>query len=289
MHHAAWTQGCLKKLLAYTASQDESLRGPAIRLVCGKIVELSHFAGSIEQEAVSNLRRACLLEGAGGREDGCLVRHLMHLFLSLCVHKHTLLNNLLEAYLQSTPQVRTGIQNSISDMIKAIGPDSTELLRLVETCPEGSEVLLLAFVRTLTEGGAAHPKITETIKTLYERKKDARFMIYIVGGLPKDELLEVLPNIVALPSVGAKAALQRMLHARPAPLSPEKLIVALHKLLPSKALPMKKIAEAIEYCFGERSIFTTQVLAVILQQLVDRESCVCARVRARACVLACRL
>ena len=29
-------------------------------------------------------------------------------------------------------------------------------------------------------------------------------MIYIVAGLPKEELLDVLPNIVALPSVGAK-------------------------------------------------------------------------------------
>ncbi len=42
---------------------------------------------------------------------------------------------------------------------------------------------------------------------LAQRKKDARFMIYIVGALPKEEILDVLPNLVALPSVGAKVVL----------------------------------------------------------------------------------
>jgi hypothetical protein len=37
-------------------------------------------------------------------------------------------------------------------------------------------------------------------------------------------------------------------------------MVALHRLSPSgKELTMKKIAEAIELCFNDRSVFTTQV------------------------------
>lgn len=67
-------------------------------------------------------------------------------------------------------------------------------------------------------------------------------MIYIVSSLPKDEIHSVLPNIVALPSVGVKAALKRLIHASPPPLTPEKLIVAMHKLVPTKTLSVRKIA-----------------------------------------------
>ena len=64
-------------------------------------------------------------------------------------------------------------------------------------------------------------------------------MIYIISSLPSDELHSVLPAIVALPSVGVKAALKRLLHANPAPITPEKLIVALHKLETTKTLTVR--------------------------------------------------
>jgi len=96
-------------------------------------------------------------------------------------------------------------------------------------------------------------------------------MIYICAALSRSEVEELLPRIVALPQVGVKAALHRLLHGRYSALTPEKLMLALHKLSPSgKELTMKKIAEAIELCFNDRAVFTTQVLAVVLQQLLDQ-------------------
>ena len=46
---------------------------------------------------------------------------------------------------------------------------------------------------------------------------------------------EALPRLIGLPAADAKAALLRLLHARPAgPLSPERLAVALHRIQASK-------------------------------------------------------
>jgi hypothetical protein len=55
-----------------------------------------------------------------------------------------------------------------------------------------------------------------------------------------------------VPQVGVKAAVTRLLRSRPQPITPEKLIAALHKLAPTKDLPIRKIAEAIETCFADR-------------------------------------
>jgi len=202
-----------------------------------------------------------------------VVRHYMHLFMALCAQRHELLHALLDAYVQATPGVRTAVQHSITDMIKAIGAESPVLLKIIGNFPKGSELLLLAFVRTLTETGnpGQHKKLLDAIKALYARIGDARFMIYICSALSRSEVEELLPRIVALPQVGVKAALHRLLHARYSALTPEKLMLALHKLSPAgKDLTLKKIAEAIELCFNDRAIFTTQVLAVVLQQLLDQ-------------------
>jgi hypothetical protein len=171
-NHDRWKRGCLEKLLGYTSSVDETLRAPAIRLVCGKQFEALKVSKEIEEEAVANLRRACRLDEkesmqVEGEAPAGLDRPKIHLFLSLCAQKPRLLSKLLEAYLESSAPIRTGIHATISDMIRAIGPTSKELQEMMEECPAGSEVLILAFVATLTEGGAAHPQLVATIQVTH--------------------------------------------------------------------------------------------------------------------------
>jgi hypothetical protein len=70
---------------------------------------------------------------------------------------------------------------------------------------------------------------------------------------------ELLPRLVACAASWWKAALHRLLHSRTSSVTPENLMVALHKLTPSGTLTMKKIVDAIELCFNDRAVFTTQV------------------------------
>jgi hypothetical protein len=109
------------------------------------------------------------------------------------------------------------VQASITDMIKAVGPESPTLLSLLADVPAGAEVLVLAFVRTLTEGGERHGTLVAAIKALYARSGDARFMIYICASLPRAELEALLPKIVALPAVRPAPFLRPAPPRRPRP------------------------------------------------------------------------
>ncbi|KAJ1471599.1 hypothetical protein T484DRAFT_1843480, partial [Baffinella frigidus] len=215
VHHPSWRDACLARLLGVCVAEDEAMRSPAIRLVANKLFTVPYVLESIQDFAVTNLRKACQAEHGegsemlggeeqgvehgegsevlGGEEQGVehgegsevvggeeqgVVRHYMHLFLALCaqrhdllhalltvyVQRHDLLHALLTVYVQAAPKVRSAIQGSITDMIKAVGPESPTLLAIFADFPPGAEVLVLAFVRTLTEGGDKNAKLIDAIK-----------------------------------------------------------------------------------------------------------------------------
>ncbi|EKX45655.1 hypothetical protein GUITHDRAFT_108532 [Guillardia theta CCMP2712] len=119
--------------------------------------------------------------GEGDESKAAIHRHLLHLFLALCAQNHELLHDLIDTYVKATSAVRTAVQGCVGDMIKAIGPESPVLLQVISNFPPGAEILMLAFVRTLTD------------------VKDARFMIYIWQALSRNEIESLLPKIVSLP------------------------------------------------------------------------------------------
>jgi len=55
----------------------------------------------------------------------------------------------------------------------------------------------------------------------------------------------------------------------PSPLSPTELLIALHNIDGAKC-DMKTIMKATSLCFMERSVYTQEVLAVVMQQLMDQ-------------------
>ncbi len=286
----------------------------AIRLVANKLFGLSFLVADIEKFAIDNLRKACHVDGSaaadgdavmantGGRADAAdaagvkkegggmhFVRDV-HLFMALCAKRHELLHVLVATYVECAVDVRSSVQECVQQlgMIKAIGAESNVLLAILSDLPKGAELLLLAFVRTLTDGcdPAQHKKLLDALKGLYARTGDSRFMIYICSALSRAEVEELLPKFVGLQQVGVKAVLRRLLHSKNSPLTPEKLLLALHKLSPSKEnakenaadqeenrrtpLTKKKIVEAVELCFNDKAVFTTQRLAIVLQQLIDQ-------------------
>lgn len=55
----------------------------------------------------------------------------------------------------------------------------------------------------------------------------------------------------------------------PSPLSPTELLIALHNI-DSTQCDMKTIMKATSICFMERTVYTQEVLAVVMQQLMDQ-------------------
>ncbi|PPR91219.1 hypothetical protein GOBAR_AA29463 [Gossypium barbadense] len=176
-------------------------------------------------------------------------------------------------------------------VIRALGQSCSQLLQIISDPPQGSENLLTLVLQILTQETIPSPDLVATVKYLYETKlKDATILIPILSSLSKNEtggadvishctsmkwlVLPIFPRRVDLPLEKFQLALAHILqgsaHIGPA-LTPAKALVAIHDIIPEKGgLPHKKITDACSACFEQRTVFTQQVLAKALNQMVDQ-------------------
>ncbi|KAJ7996698.1 hypothetical protein DPEC_G00239720 [Dallia pectoralis] len=89
------------------------------------------------------------------------------------------------------------------------------------------------------------------------------------------EVIQALPKLIKLNPVVVKEVFNRLLGTQHSegsssmsPLTPGELLVALHNVDSTKC-DMKSIIKATNLCFGERNVFTSEVLAVVMQQLME--------------------
>ncbi|KDO81333.1 hypothetical protein CISIN_1g0018001mg, partial [Citrus sinensis] len=103
---------------------------------------------------------------------------------------------------------------------------------------------------------------------------DATILIPMLSSLTKNEVLPIFPRLVDLPLEKFQMALAHILqgsaHTGPA-LTPVEVLVAIHDIVPEReGLALKKITDACSACFEQRTVFTQQVLAKALNQMVDQ-------------------
>ncbi|MBA0595622.1 hypothetical protein Gorai_012485, partial [Gossypium raimondii] len=144
-------------------------------------------------------------------------------------------------------------------VIRALGQSCSQLLQPISDPPQGSENLLTLVLQILTQETIPSPDLVATVKHLYEIKL---------------KVLPVFPRLVDLPLEKFQLALAHILqgsaHIGPA-LTPAEALVAIHDVIPEKGgLPLKKIMDACSACFEQRTVFTQQVLAKALNQMVDQ-------------------
>ena len=288
VHHPNWRDMCMGRLLAFAVATDDSMRSAAVKLVATKLFHLPFVAPRIREFAVGNLRIACGLAAAGavsavdggevvaapaGEEVAGARAHQLHLFLSLVPHRHDMLDDLVQVYVEAGSAARLALQAAIGGMVRLVGAGSAQLQRIISSQAGGlkeAEELVLAMIRDLAEHAAPAPALLVAVREAYSNTKDARLMVYVCHAMTKDQVEESLGRVVALPSATVAVALHRLLHARPPPLAPEQLVAALHRLSPTKELSLRRLAEAVELCLGERDVFPTQVLAVVLQRVSEQ-------------------
>ncbi|KAK5831981.1 hypothetical protein PVK06_015780 [Gossypium arboreum] len=203
-------------------------------------------------------------------------QRLISLVFSLCTKKPSLLQFLFDVYGRAPKTVKQVFHRHIPIVIRALGQSCSQLLQIISDPPQGSENLLTLVLQILTQETIPSPDLVATVKYLYETKlKDATILIPILSSLSKNEVLPIFPRRVDLPLEKFQLALAHILqgsaHIGPA-LTPAKALVAIHDIIPEKGgLPLKKITDACSACFEQRTVFTLQVLAKALNQMV----CVC--------------
>ncbi|KAH7422666.1 hypothetical protein KP509_12G019100 [Ceratopteris richardii] len=198
----------------------------------------------------------------------------MSLYFALCTKNHVLLHEVFNIYERSSKAVKQAIHKHMPVLIRTVGA-SSDVLQIISDAPAGSKNLVLLVLHVLTELSAPSSELIAAVKQLYESKfKDAKLLIPILSSLSKEEVLPIFPRLVALPAQEFKGALDRILqgsvHTGPA-LTPAEVLIAIHGIDPERDhIPLSMVKDACAVCFQQRTVFTQQVLAKVLNQLVEQ-------------------
>ncbi|KAH9624304.1 hypothetical protein KSS87_001170, partial [Heliosperma pusillum] len=198
----------------------------------------------------------------------------MSLYFALCTKKHTLLRQVFTIYKSSPESVKQAIDGHMPILIRTMGA-SPSLLEIISDPPDGSENLLIQVLHILTDGTVPPAELISTVKKLYESKiKNVEILFPILSFLSNEEVLRVFPQVVNLPQEKFQAALTRLLQGSTPSgplLTPAEVLIAIHGIDPEKdGIPLKKVTDACNSCFEKKQIFTQQVIAAVLNHLVEQ-------------------
>ncbi|XP_061548486.1 symplekin isoform X2 [Phycodurus eques] len=205
------------------------------------------------------------------------VRQCLFLYLSLLPLNHKLVHELASVYTEAIADIKRSVLRAIELPIRGMGMNSPELLLLVENCPKGAETLVTRCLHILTDKVPPSPELVERVRDLYHKRvPDVRFLIPVINGLEKNEVIQALPKLIKLNPIVVKEVFNRLLGTQHSegsssvsPLTPGDLLIALHNIDSTKC-DMKSIIKATNLCFGEKNVYTSEVLAVVMQQLMEQ-------------------
>lgn len=228
---------------------------------------------AISKDISSETHQSCTSESVSSLSISEAQRCLS-LYFALCTKKHSLFRQIFIVYKSASKAVKQAVNRHIPILVRTMG-SSSDLLEIISDPPIGSENLLMQVLQTLTEGAVPSPELLFTIRKLHDSKiKDAEILIPILPFLPRDEILLIFPHLVNLPLDKFQIALARTLQGSShsgTMLSPAEVLIAIHGIDPDRdGIPLKKVTDACNACFEQRQIFTQQVLAKVLNQLVEQ-------------------
>ncbi|XP_059481472.1 symplekin [Neocloeon triangulifer] len=278
----------LNCLLLYTAHESTLIRTRAIQAVYD-LYEKGVQCKVIEDYAIfylGFLRLAHPPEVIFGEDRGrpvtvkdwnenC-VKACLYLYLSLLPLNESMIHELAKIYVQTVADVKRTILRLLEQPIRGMGMESPQLLKLVEECPKGAETLVTRVIHILTEKSPPSTELVNRVRDLYHsRVSDVRFLIPVLNGLTKKEVIGALPKLISLNPVVVKEVFNRLLGTHSegssytSPLTPAELLIALHNIDTTKA-DMKTIMKATSLCFAEQQAYTQEVLAVVMQSLMEQ-------------------
>ncbi|KAH0836650.1 Symplekin tight junction protein C terminal-domain-containing protein [Lanmaoa asiatica] len=222
-------------------------------------------------------------------EKSLVLQHVELLF-ALSVKVPEFLDEIFSAYGQMDISVQEAVQSLITALIKSLGSSNGKLLTLMRTCPPGSESLALRVLTIFTEHGRPSTQLVALVKGLIsERDLDARFLIPIIAEMDKTDIMRYLPRIVSIlngqqePKNLVRSVFSSVVTTPPQTfgsvtsnlprvrqselLTPAELMVLLHES--EKEIGLKSAIEAIGICFSMTDVFRSEILAVVMQQIVD--------------------
>ncbi|KAK0180003.1 hypothetical protein PV327_005690 [Microctonus hyperodae] len=204
-------------------------------------------------------------------------RACLGLYLALLEKHQELIHELARVYTSMSADVKRIVLRLVESPVRSLGMASPQLLALVENCPKGAETLVTRIIHILTEKSAPSVELVARVRELYQtRVSDVRFLIPVLNGLTKKEVIAALPKLIKLNPIVVKEVFNRLLGTHnndsgiphTSPVTPAELLIALHNIDTSKA-ELKTIIKATSLCFAEKQVYTQEILAVVMQHLME--------------------
>ncbi|TNN03648.1 hypothetical protein fugu_000677 [Takifugu bimaculatus] len=244
----------LHVLLDLSSHEKEKVRTTALAFL-KRMYEKDHLRDYIEKFALNYMQLLVhpnppsLLFGADKDTEVAApwtedtVRQCLFLYLSLLPLNHQLVHELASVYTEAIADIKRSVLRAIEQPIRGMGMNSPELLLLVENCPKGAETLVTRCLHILTDKVPPSPELVERVRDLYHKRvPDVRFLIPVINGLEKSEVIQALPKLIKLNPIVVKEVFNRLLGTQ----------------------------HTTNLCFGEKNVYTSEVLAVVMQQLMDQ-------------------
>uniref|UniRef100_A0A452SCX7 Symplekin n=1 Tax=Ursus americanus TaxID=9643 RepID=A0A452SCX7_URSAM len=185
------------------------------------------------------------------------VKQCLYLYLALLPQNHKLIHELAAVYTEAIADIKRTVLRVIEQPIRGMGMNSPELLLLVENCPKGAETLVTRCLHSLTDKVPPSPELVKRVRDLYHKRlPDVRFLIPVLNGLEKKEVIQALPKLIKLNPIVVKEVFNRLLGTQHAP--------------SCRLPPTLRLLAATNLCFAERNVYTSEVLAVVMQQLMEQ-------------------
>lgn len=279
----------LNVLLCHTGHENNTIREAAIQLVC-QLYSRPELSKLIEEYAVlylGFLRLHNPPEIVFGQDRGrpqiesqwteSTTRACLGLYLALLSEHQDLIHELARVYTSMAADVKRIVLRLVEGPVRSLGMGSPQLLALVENCPKGSETLVTRIIHILTEKSAPSTELVARVRELYQtRVSDVRFLIPVLNGLTKKEVIAALPKLIKLNPIVVKEVFNRLLGTHnndsgvphTSPITPAELLIALHNIDPSKA-ELKTVIKATSLCFAEKQAYTQETVAVVMQHLME--------------------
>ena len=271
-------------------AQSKLLRREATRVVASSLFAVPHLNERIHKHSTKELYAALRAEDVPGDKEFTKLVVRMQLHLALCASHPSLLADWFGGYARATSYVRSLMCTMLGGIVPHMRTEDREALfnhaiskaTAATTSADSSgtvaaptlpvQPLVAAVLEAAVASDVRVPPqlISRIVVICRDRLRDPTLTIPLLPYLDAPQAESLLPLLLAAPPATARAALTKLVHAKPPPLPPTRLLLALH-LLPAGGVSVKQLINAIGACISERSIFTLDTMADCLKLIVQQD------------------
>ena len=201
----------------------------------------------------------------------------MLLYCALCARNYALLPGLFETYALLDEDLRLALHRPVNGLARAVGPNCLELCEIIASPPEGSMPLVVECLETLASIATipAPKTLLDAAEALCEsQNRDVAYLAPLVCSYDEERIRDLLPQFIKS-GVGIFSSVLDALLSVPedeAVLSPVAIFIAVHEVQTGgdSGVNLKHLVDACSTCFERPDVFTPQVLASAMQQMVEQ-------------------